>query len=142
MPTRTSDAEWSGDLMSGTGKMIVGHGAYTGPFSFRSRMESGSGTNPEELLAAAHAGCFSMAFSAMLTAAGHKPERVHTTAAVTFEKVGDGFSITKIALTTEGKVPGIDAEKFAKIAREAKAGCPVSKALASVQEISLDAKLL
>ena len=142
MPTRTSDAQWSGDLLTGTGKMTIGHGAYTGPYSFKSRMEAGAGTNPEELLAAAHAGCFSMAFSAMLSAAGHKPDSVHTTAAVTFEKVGDGFSITKIALTTEGKVPGIDAEKFKKIANDAKAGCPVSKALAGVKDITLDAKLV
>src|SRR6202012_4166121 len=123
MPTRTSDAEWSGDLMSGSGHMKVGHGSYDGPFSFKSRMEAGSGTNPEELLAAAHAGCFSMAFSAMLSAAGHKPDRVHTTAAVTFDKVGDGFAITKIALKTEGKVPGLDQAKFQKIANDAKAGC-------------------
>ena len=142
MPTRTSEAEWSGDLKAGKGQMVIGHGSYTGPFSYQSRMEAGSGTNPEELIAAAHAGCFSMAFSAMLSGNGHVPERVHTTAAVTFGPVDGGFAITKIALTTEGKVPGIDNEKFQKIAHEAKAGCPVSKALAAVQEITLEAKLV
>ena len=142
MPTRTSDAQWSGDLKTGRGEMKIGHGSYTGPFSYQSRMEAGSGTNPEELLAAAHAGCFSMAFSAMLSGNGHVPDKVHTIAAVTFGPVEGGFAITKIALTTEAHVPGIDAEKFQKIAHEAKAGCPVSKALAAVKEITLEAKLV
>jgi osmotically inducible protein OsmC len=120
--------------------MGFGSGAYTGPYSFKSRMEDGAGTNPEELIAAAHAGCFSMAFSAMLSGAGHVPDSVKTTAQVHFEKVGEGFSITKIELNTEGAVPGIDEATFQEIAAKAKAGCPVSRALASV-EIVLNAKL-
>ncbi len=142
MPTRQSEAEWSGDLKQGKGKMKLGSGAYEGAYSFQSRMENGTGTNPEELIAAAHAGCFSMALSAMLSGAGHVPTRVHTTAKVTFEPVPGGFGITKIALDTEAKIPGIDDATFQKIAQDAKKGCPVSKALASVPEISLSAKLV
>jgi osmotically inducible protein OsmC len=142
MPTRQSEAQWSGDLKQGKGTMKVGSGAYEGPYSFKSRMESGSGTNPEELLAAAHAGCFSMALSAMLSGAGHIPTSVHTVAKVSFDAVSGGFAITKIDLNTEAKVPGLDNAGFQKIAEEAKKGCPVSKALAAVPEISLTAKLL
>jgi osmotically inducible protein OsmC len=114
--------------------------AWEGPYSFASRFEQGQGTNPEELIAAAHAGCFSMAFSAVLEGAGYKPNRVHTSAQVSVEKVGDGFTITKSHLITEGEVPGIDEEAFLKHANEAKAGCPVSRALAGV-EITIEAKL-
>jgi osmotically inducible protein OsmC len=142
MPTRQSEAEWSGDLKQGTGKMKLGSGAYSGSYSFKSRMENGAGTNPEELLAAAHAGCFSMALSAMLSGAGNVPKRVHTTAKVSFNPVDGGFAITKIELITEAEIPGIDNEKFQKIAQDAKKGCPVSKALAAVPEITLSAKLL
>jgi osmotically inducible protein OsmC len=142
MPTRQSEAQWSGDLKQGKGTMKVGSGAYEGPYSFKSRMESGSGTNPEELLAAAHAGCFSMALSAMLSGAGHIPTRVHTIARVSFDPVPGGFAITKIDLNTEAQVPGLDNTAFQKIAQDAKKGCPVSKALAAVPEISLTAKLL
>jgi osmotically inducible protein OsmC len=141
MPTRQSDAEWSGDLKGGKGTMKLGSGAYQGAYSFQSRMENGTGTNPEELIAAAHAGCFSMAFSAKLSGAGHVPKRVHTTAKVSFDQVQGGFAITKIALATDAEVPGIDEAKFQQIANEAKAGCPVSKALASVPEITLTATL-
>jgi lipoyl-dependent peroxiredoxin len=105
-------------------------------------METGTGTNPEELLAAAHAGCFSMALSAILSGAGHIPTSVHTVAKVSFDAVPGGFAITKIDLNTEAKVPGLDDAAFQKIARDAKKGCPVSKALAAVPEISLTAKLL
>jgi lipoyl-dependent peroxiredoxin len=142
MPVRQSEAQWSGDLKQGSGTMKLGSGAYQGAYSFKSRMESGTGTNPEELIAAAHAGCFSMAFSAMLSGAGHVPKRVHTTSKVSFEPVGGGFAITKIELNTEGEVPGIDSATFQKIAEEAKKGCPVSKALAAVPSITLNAKLL
>ncbi len=130
MMTRKSDAEWLGGLMDGSGTVKLGSGAYNGPYSFKSRFESGTGTNPEELIAAAHAGCFSMALSAALECTGHSPKRIHTTAAVKLEKDGDGFTITEIDLVTEGEVPGIDEATFVKIAEEAKKGCPVSKALA------------
>jgi len=142
MPTRTSEAKWSGDLKQGSGTMKLGSGAYEGAYTFKSRMETGPGTNPEELLAAAHAGCFSMALSAMLSGAGHVPKSVKTVANVTFEPKDGGFAITKIALVTEGQVPGLDAAGFQKIAEEAKKGCPVSKALAAVPEITLSAKLV
>jgi lipoyl-dependent peroxiredoxin len=141
MPVRTSEAEWKGDLLKGKGTMKLGSGAYEGQYSFQSRFEEGTGTNPEELIAAAHAGCFSMALSAGLAAAGFEPKRVHTTAAVKLEKVGDGFAITKIHLTTEAEIPGIDDATFQQQAEGAKKGCPVSKALAG-PEITLDAKLV
>lgn len=141
MAVRNADAEWSGGLMSGKGTMKLGSGSYEGPFSFKSRMEEGTGTNPEELTGAAHAGCFSMQFSAMLEHAGFPPERVHTMAKVYFGPDGPGFSISKIELTTEGNVPGIDDAQFQELAAGAKANCPVSKALAGT-EITLDAKLV
>jgi len=140
MPTRQAEAEWRGDLMKGTGEMKLGSGAYQGRYDFRSRMENGPGTNPEELIAAAHAGCFSMALSAGLAKAGFTPERVHTTAKVQFEKQGEGFAITKIDLETDARVPGIDEAAFQQQAEGAKKNCPVSKALASV-EITLNARL-
>jgi osmotically inducible protein OsmC len=142
MSVRQSEAEWSGDLKSGKGQIQIGNTGFNVPFSYMSRMEEGSGTNPEELIAAAHAGCFSMALSAMLSAQGHVPKKVQTTSKVTFEKVGDGFGITRIALETQATVPGLANDKFQKIANEAKSGCPVSKALAAVKEITLTAKLL
>ncbi|HEX6143893.1 MAG TPA: OsmC family protein [Geminicoccaceae bacterium] len=141
MVARKADAEWQGDLPSGSGKMSLGSGAYSGAYSFRSRFESGDGTNPEELIAAAHAGCFSMALSHGLASAGHKPERVHTTATVELEKQGEGFAITRIRLVCEARVPGIDAATFKQQAETAKTGCPVSKAL-SATPIELDARLL
>jgi len=141
MPVRNAEAEWKGGLVQGSGHMKLGTGAYDGPFSFKSRMESGAGTNPEELIGAAHAGCFSMAFSATLEKSGFPPKRVRTQAAVSFEKVGDGFAITKIDLDTEAEVPGIDNAKFQELAEAAKKGCPVSKALAATP-ISLKAKLV
>jgi osmotically inducible protein OsmC len=140
MAVRSAEAEWKGALREGAGKMKLGSGAYEGSYSFASRFEEGKGTNPEELIAAAHAGCFSMALSAGLTKAGHPPTRVHTTARVHLEKVGEGFGITRIELTTEAQVPGIDNKAFQEQAEGAKKGCPVSKALAGAQ-ISLTATL-
>ena len=141
MAVRKADAEWSGGLMTGKGTMALGSGAFEGPFSFKTRMEEGTGTNPEELIGAAHAGCFSMQFSAMLEHAGFPPDKIHTAAEVSFGPVDGGFAITKIELTTEGTVPGIDDAKFQELAAGAKASCPVSKALAGT-EITLDAKLV
>jgi len=138
MVQRTSSAQWNGTLKDGAGTMTLGSGAYTGPFTFASRFESGPGTNPEELLGAAHAGCFSMFLSALLTKAGFKPTSIRTTATV---HVGEGPTIHLIELNTEAQVPGLTAEKFAEQAEAAKKGCPVSKALAGPQ-IRLDAKLL
>ena len=140
MPVRNAEAEWKGNLIEGQGHMKMGT-AYDGPFTFRSRMEDGAGTNPEELIAAAHAGCFSMALSAGLGKAGFNPKRVHTKASVHFEKVGDGFAITHIDLTTEAEVQGIDNTKFQEMADGAKKGCPVSKALAGTT-INLKATLV
>jgi osmotically inducible protein OsmC len=138
MVQRTSSAQWNGTLKEGAGTMTLGSGAYTGPFTFASRFESGPGTNPEELLGAAHAGCYSMFLSALLTKAGFKPTSIKTTATV---HVGEGPTIHLIELRTEARVPGIAAEQFAEHAEAAKKGCPVSKALAG-PEIRLAATLL
>jgi osmotically inducible protein OsmC len=141
---RNSTAIWRGDGKSGTGELTTQSGAMRGqPYSFTTRFvsEDGkAGTNPEELLGAAHAGCFAMALSFALTGAGHPPDELRVTAAVDISKVGDGFAITKIALDLEGKVPGIDAAKFQELAEGAKKGCPISKALAATP-VSLSAKL-
>jgi len=141
MAIRKAHAEWKGALRDGIGEVALGSGSYKGPFSFKSRFENGTGTNPEELIGAAHAGCFTMALSAMLTQAGHPPTLLSTDAAVHIDKVGDGFEITQIELTTQGQVPGIDAATFQKFAEDAKNGCPVSKALAGTK-ISLVAKFV
>ena len=141
MPVRKAEAQWNGTLLEGNGHMKMATGSYDGPFTFKSRMEDGTGTNPEELIAAAHAGCFSMAFSAGLGKAGFSPKRVHTTASVHFDKVEAGFAITSIDLETEAEIPGIDEAKFQEMAQGAKAGCPVSKALAGTT-INLKATLL
>lgn len=140
MAVRTAEARWDGSLKEGSGNMRFGSGAFDGAFSFGSRFEEGDGTNPEELIGAAHAGCFSMAFSAELGRAGHEPESIETDARVHLESTDDGPAITRIELTTNANVPGIDEGKFQTIANGAKEGCPVSKALAGV-EISLDASL-
>ena len=140
MPTRNAEAEWGGDLKSGKGTVKLGSGAYSGPYSFQSRFESGTGTNPEELVAAAHAGCFSMAFSNELSKAGFVPTKVHTTAKVHLEQGAGGFSIPRIDLVCEASVPNIDAAKFAEIADGAKKNCPISKLLTAA--IHLDAKLV
>jgi osmotically inducible protein OsmC len=141
MAVRTAEGEWKGGLKDGAGQIKLGSGAFTGAYTFKSRMEDGVGTNPEELLGAAHAGCFSMALSATLAGAGFEPKRVHTTAKVYFGPVEGGFAIGKIELVTEAEVPGIDDVAFQQLADGAKKGCPISKALASVP-ISLDAKLI
>ena len=141
MPTRKAEANWEGNLAEGIGKLKLGSGAFEGPYSFKTRFEEGeSATNPEELIGAAHAGCFTMALTAALSRAGHKPTRIHTTAQVKLEKVGDAFSITKIDLETDAEIPGIDDAAFQKFASDAKQNCPVSKALAGT-EIGLTARL-
>jgi osmotically inducible protein OsmC len=140
MPARKASAVWEGDLKAGKGKMRLGSGAYEGPYSFASRFEEGKGTNPEELIGAAHAGCFSMALSAGLGKAGFTPKRIQTEASVYLEKAAEGFKISRIELRTVGEVPNIDERTFREQAEAAKKGCPVSKALAGV-EISLDATL-
>jgi len=141
MPTRRASARWEGTLPQGNGTMKLQSGAFEGRYSFSSRFEEGTGSNPEELIAAAHAGCFSMALSGGLGRAGFTPEYVSTEAAVTVEKQEAGFRITKSHLTCEAKVPGMSREAFLEAAQAAKAGCPVSAALASV-EITLDATLV
>jgi len=142
MPVRTAEAQWNGNLREGNGTMKLGSGAFEGAYSFPSRFEAGHGSNPEELIAAAHAGCFSMAFAAGLTRAGFAPTSVRTTAKVHIEPVEGGFGITRIELDTEAKVPGIDSAAFQEQAEAAKKGCPVSKALAAVENITLNAKLV
>lgn len=141
MPTRTADAVWEGNLAQGKGSMRLGSKAFEGAYSFPSRFESGDGTNPEELIAAAHAGCFAMAFSHGLDQAGFTAERTEVNAQVMLEKGDGGFAITGIHLQCQAKVPGIEEAKFQELAQEAKQGCPVSKALAAVA-ISLEATLL
>ncbi len=137
MPVRKANAEWKGDLPKGKGTMAFGSGAFEGAYSFGSRFEEGTGTNPEELIAAAHSGCFSMALSHGLAQAGHTPTSVKTEAKVHLDKVEGGFKITKSVLVCEAVVPGIDKDKFMEIANGAKAGCPVSQALGAI-EIELD----
>ena len=134
-------AEWKGDLRSGAGTFTAGD-SIIGGYTFKSRYEDGPGSNPEQLIAAAHASCFSMALSNMLDQAGHTAESVHTDATVTLRFVDGAPTITKIALVTTGQVPGIDQATFAEHALAAKAGCPVSRALAAVPEITLEATLL
>jgi lipoyl-dependent peroxiredoxin len=141
MAVRTADAQWEGSLQEGTGTMRLGSGAFEGRYSFASRFEDGPGTNPEELIGAAHAGCFSMALSGGLSRAGHPPTRVHTTARVHIERGDAGFGITRVELQTEAEVPGLDEQAFREQAETAKATCPVSRALAGT-EITLDAKLV
>jgi len=141
MPERHAEAEWDGNLREGKGRLKLESGAFQGPYSFRDRFEDGKGTNPEELLGAAHAGCFSMALAAGLTAAGLPPGHIHTTATVRLDRAGEGFAITKIALATEASVPGISPADFQAQAEKAKANCPVSKALAGTS-ITLTAKLV
>jgi len=140
MATRTANAVWEGNLKEGKGRMRLGSGAYEGPYSFQSRFENGSGTNPEELIGAAHAGCFSMALSAGLAKAGYTAKRIETKAEVHLEKVGEGFKITRIHLTTDAEVPNLAPQAFQEQAEKTKQTCPVSAALAGVA-ISLDARL-
>ena len=141
MPTRTADARWEGSLQDGRGTMKMATDAYDGPYSFQSRFEEGDGTNPEELIGAAHAGCFSMALSGALGKAGYEPENVETTAKVHLDKAGEGFKITRVELESRARVPGIEQAEFEQQAQAAKEGCPVSQALAGT-EISLQAELV
>lgn len=141
MPTRTAHAEWYGTLREGRGTLTLGSGAFEGHYSFGTRFENAPGTNPEELIGAAHAGCFSMALAGLLEQAGFKPDEIRTHARVRIDKVGDGFKILGIELETEARVPGIDAQRFQEQAESAKRGCPVSQALGSVPEITLRARL-
>lgn len=140
MPQRKAKATWNGDLKSGKGNMSFGSGAYEGAYTFKSRFEEGSGTNPEELIGAAHAGCFSMALSADLAESGYSPESVTTNAEVSLDMVDGDPAITTIVLNTKANVPDIDEDAFQEIAKGAKKNCPVSKALAGVN-IELNAEL-
>lgn len=140
MAQRTAEAQWTGSITEGKGRVKVESGAFDAPYDFRGRTGEGAGTNPEELIGAAHAGCFTMQLSALLGKAGFTPDRLHTTARVHFEKQGEGFAIPKIELTTEGSAPGLDEATFQKHAETAKTICPVSKALAGTQ-ITLKATL-
>lgn len=141
MPTRKANAQWNGDLKNGNGTMKFGSGSYEGAYSFASRFENGDGTNPEELIGSALAGCFSMALSLELSEAGYDPQSIYTRAEVTFEVNDEGPAITGIKLITKAEIPGIGNDKFQEFANGAKEGCPVSKALAGT-EISLDTTLI
>ena len=140
MPKRNANANWSGDLQNGNGKMAFGSGAYEGSYSFKSRFEDGAGTNPEELIGAAHAGCYSMALSNELAEAGFTPESVDTNAEVSLEIVDGDPAITTIVLNVKANIPDIDEETFLEYAEGAKKNCPVSKALAGVN-IELNTEL-
>jgi osmotically inducible protein OsmC len=142
MAARTANAVWEGSIQEGRGQMSLGSGAFEGNYSFKSRFEEGdNGTNPEELIAAAHAGCFSMALSLVLGEGGNVPESIQTQAKVSLRNVDGNPTITKVALTTRARVPGLDDEGFKKAANAAKDGCVVSRALGGVDEITLDAAL-
>ena len=140
MTVRKADAQWTGSLREGRGEIALESGAFRGPYTFKARFEDGKETNPEELLGAAHAACFTMAMTGMLARQQLAPTKIHTTASVHLEQVTGGFSIPRIELRTRATIPGIDAAKFAALAEGAKQNCPISKALAGV-EISLDAQL-
>jgi osmotically inducible protein OsmC len=141
MPTRAARVVWEGTVQKGSGKVSLESGACEAPYSFGSRFEAGGGTNPEELLAAAHAACFAMALSLELGKAGFTPERIDAEAKVTIEPEGGGFAIRSSRITCRARVPGIAADAFAQHAEATKKGCPVSKALAAI-EIALDARLV
>jgi lipoyl-dependent peroxiredoxin len=141
MATRNGSAEWKGDLKGGSGTVKVGDGVFEGNYSFSSRFEEGEGTNPEELIGAAHASCFAMALSLVLTEADHPPDSIKAEARVHLRIVDDLPTLAKIDLDVEGSVPNLDEEAFRSYAEKAKAGCPVSRALAGVPEITLTARL-
>jgi lipoyl-dependent peroxiredoxin len=141
MAIRTGTAEWKGNLPDGSGSFSSASGALDGSYSAKTRFEEAPGTNPEELLGAAHASCFSMALSNVLSQGGHEPESIKTDAKVQLLKQGEGFAITKIELVTVGRVPGIDDAGFQQAAQTAKENCPVSMALAAVPQITVDATL-
>jgi osmotically inducible protein OsmC len=138
--TAKGSAEWKGDIPTGAGTFTAGD-TISGGYTFKSRFEDGPGSNPEQLIAAAHAACFSMALSSSLAQAGNPPESVHTDATVSLRLVEGTPTITKIDLVTVGRVPGVDQDTFAEHARKAKEGCPVSRALAGVPEITLEARI-
>lgn len=142
MATRNGSAQWRGDLKGGSGTVTVGEGVFEGQYSFASRFEEGEGTNPEELIAAAHASCFAMALSNIIAEDGQSPESVRARAKVHLRNLDGQPTIARIELEAEGSVPGIDEDAFRAYAEEAKAGCPVSRALASVPEIELEARLV
>ncbi len=141
MPLRTSSARWQGNLAEGSGSITTGKGGFTSNYSFKSRFEEGEGTNPEELIAAAHSACFSMALSKALADAGYDPASVQTLATVHLDKTEGGFTVTRIDLDSTGNVPGIDAPEFRRLAEGAKANCPISRLLAGAAEITLTARL-
>lgn len=142
MTARSGSAEWHGDLQSGSGKVTVGDGVFEGAYSYQSRFEEGEGTNPEQLIAAAHAACFTMALSNILSGAGHPPESVRTNARVQLRNIDGAPTLTRIDLETQGNVPGVDAQGFQRYAEDAKENCPVSRALAGIPEIVLSARLM
>ena len=142
MATRDGTAEWKGDIRGGAGTVSVASGLFDGRYSFSTRFEDEPGTNPEELIGAAHAACFSMALSNILGEQGHVPESVKTTARVHLRILDGTPTISQIDLVTEGRVPGIDQSQFSNYAEQAKAGCPVSRALSGVGEMTLEARLL
>jgi osmotically inducible protein OsmC len=142
MTARNGSAEWRGDLQSGSGTVTVGDGIFEGNYSYASRFGEGEGTNPEQLIAAAHAACFTMALSNALATDGHAPDSVRTTARVQLRKIDGAPTLSRIDLDTEGRVPGVDEQGFQSYAERAKAECPVSRALAAVPEMVLTAKLL
>ena len=141
MTISTSSATWEGGLKTGKGKFEAQSGAFQGPYSFSTRFEGARGTNPEELLAAAYAACFSMALSAGLEKEGHPPTRINTTAAVAMEKVAEGVRITRMKVEVRGKVPGVDQSAFAAAAEGAKNGCPVSQLFKGNIQVELEARL-
>jgi lipoyl-dependent peroxiredoxin len=141
MATRTGQAQWTGDLEGGSGRLTVGDGVLEGAYSFASRFEEGEGTNPEELIAAAHAACFSMSLANILATNGHVAESVATHARVQLGNVDGAPTLRRIDLETEGRVPGLAAEEFERHAEQAKKECPVSRALAGVPEVRLSARL-
>ena len=138
---RSGSAVWKGDLEGGEGSLTVGDGVFEGAYTFKSRFEEGEGTNPEELIAAAHAACFAMAFSGDLAKAGHTPESIEARARVVLKEIDGAPTLARIEITAEGRVPGIDEDEYQRIAEGAKENCPVSRALASVPEIRLEATL-
>jgi len=140
--TRTAHASWGGTVAKGGGRLGLGSGAFEGPFTLNARVEDGQpGANPEELIGAAHAGCFTMSLADQLSEAGHPPTELRTTARVRLEQLPEGFRITRITLSAEGKVAGVDDAQFQQLAERAKATCPVSLALAGT-EIALEARLI
>ena len=142
MPIRNSSAVWEGNLKDGKGNMKLGSGAYDGAYTYASRFENGKGTNPEELIGAAHAGCFSMFLAAVLAKAGHDPKRISTTARVSLTKGESGFRITAIELETEASIPGLEKNELQKFVDDAKKNCPVSRALSEEISVSVQAKLV